>query len=401
MYRSHRSYRGVPVRYYRTYSYRPVRYTRTLVPSVENYRHIHARRQGSSLLIIAIVLIGAGMLYVVISGAMGSSRLSATIPATQTIQRVDQNNPGLYDAQFPARTWAPSDCSAAAMTAVLRAYGASVGLIDVLSKEVSLGVISAQQGLLAPDGIDRTADAFGFDTQTPSNSSLADLYSYTDSGKPVIISFPPQTWKGGHILVVAGHDGQGDVRLVDSSSYNMQMMPEKKFLSYWRGFAKVLTPRGAMTMQSSYGKDDVRGAPTITEQKIDSILCDNNSPACGYASRFYDDGIASGINPAYALAFFHHESGYGRFGAAYGNNSIGNERCIPDRPCVGGFARFNDWGDGIDHWYSLIANLYVKQWGRTTVPAILEKYAPSSDGNNTAAYVQAVESDVAAWSQAD
>jgi hypothetical protein len=55
------------------------------------------------------------------------------------------------------------------------------------------------------------------------------------------------------------------------------------------------------------------------------------------------------------------------------------------------------WIDGFDHWYSLIANLYIKQWGRGTVETIVPKYAPNADGNNEQEYIAAVEADVVQW----
>jgi hypothetical protein len=81
--------------------------------------------------------------------------------------------------------------------------------------------------------------------------------------------------------------------------------------------------------------------------------------------------------------------------------SPGNERCIPDRPCIdqgrGGYAQMYSWKDGFWHWFKLIRDLYVNQWGRVTVVQIIPKYAPNSDGNNEAAYIAAVERVVDTW----
>ena len=48
-------------------------------------------------------------------------------------------------------------------------------------------------------------------------------------------------------------------------------------------------------------------------------------------------------------------------------------------------------------WFELISSLYIKQWHLTTVPAILQRYAPSGDGNNPSHYAQVVESGVSLW----
>ncbi len=55
------------------------------------------------------------------------------------------------------------------------------------------------------------------------------------------------------------------------------------------------------------------------------------------------------------------------------------------------------WADGFAHWFLLIRTLYVQQWGRLTVAQIIPKYAPSSDGNDEAAYIASVEHAVDTW----
>jgi hypothetical protein len=142
----------------------------------------------------------------------------------------------------------------------------------------------------------------------------------------------------------------------------------------------------------------VLGSPSISAAYIGRVLAENGSPAASDAQALYSLGVQYGIDPAYALAFFHHESSYGTTGEATVTMSLGNERCIQDRPCnADNFTMFNGWVDGFQHWYSLILDLYVKQWGRSTVESIIPKYAPGSDHNDEAAYIQAIVSDVALY----
>lgn len=152
------------------------------------------------------------------------------------------------------------------------------------------------------------------------------------------------------------------------------------------------------------GKNDtnkVSGSPTISAEQIDVILCTFGSPACHKGQALYDDGVKYNIDPVYALAFFQHESRFGALGEARKTMSLGNLRCINDRPCIdqdrGGYAQFNSWEDGFQHWYSLIRNVYIAQWHRETVSAILEKYAPVGDNNDPSGYAQSVEHAVALW----
>jgi hypothetical protein len=142
----------------------------------------------------------------------------------------------------------------------------------------------------------------------------------------------------------------------------------------------------------------VLGSATISAAYIARVLAGNGSPAASDSQALYSLGVQYGIDPAYALAFFHHESSYGTTGEATVTYSLGNERCIQDRPCNGdNFTVFNGWVDGFQHWYSLILNLYVKQWGRSTVESIIPKYAPGSDHNDEAAYIKAIVNDVALY----
>jgi hypothetical protein len=147
----------------------------------------------------------------------------------------------------------------------------------------------------------------------------------------------------------------------------------------------------------------VLGPPTISAAFINQVLSAYHSPAQGRGQALYADGVKSGIDPVYALAFFRHESAFGTTGEV--RLSLGNERCIPDRPCVdqdqGGYAQMESWEDGFRHWYALILHLYVEQWHLTTVEQIIPKYAPGTDGNDETAYIVAIEHAVDVWRQGE
>lgn len=161
-----------------------------------------------------------------------------------------------------------------------------------------------------------------------------------------------------------------------------------------------LTPSGSYV---------VTGNPTISASFINRVLAAYGSPARGRGQALYSLGVKYGIDPVYALAFFLHESRFGTTGEARVTLSLGNERCIQDRPCIdrqlGGYAQMESWEDGFEHWYMLILYGYVQ--GRVTIPLvghpcktidqIIPIYAPSSDHNNVKAYVQAIKSAVDTW----
>ncbi|MGH2505802.1 MAG: hypothetical protein ACRDHZ_00045 [Ktedonobacteraceae bacterium] len=163
-------------------------------------------------------------------------------------------------------------------------------------------------------------------------------------------------------------------------------------------------------LKAKPGAFSLLGKPTISAHLINQVLAHYNSPAQGTGQAMYDLGKQAGVDPVYALAFFLHESGFGTTGEARTTYSLGNERCIKDRPCIdqdrGGYAQMNDWVDGYAHWYTLIrayASGEIKRelTGHSTplitVSQIIPTYAPSSDHNNERAYIQAIEHAVNTW----
>ena len=104
-----------------------------------------------------------------------------------------------------------------------------------------------------------------------------------------------------------------------------------------------------------------------------------------------------GIDPAFALAFFMHESTFGTKGEASGSLSLGNIRCIPNFRCRDNFAWFDTWEDGFQEWYKLMRNLYVAQWGLTTVDQIIPTYAPAADHNDESAYINSLKHSLDTW----
>lgn len=152
---------------------------------------------------------------------------------------------------------------------------------------------------------------------------------------------------------------------------------------------------------STSASDSIMRPPSISAQFIDALLCKYSSPACGKGQALYTIGSQYGVDPAYALAFFWHESGLGTRGEARATLSLGNLRCIDGAACIdrdrGGYAAFPTWEAGFKAWYALIAGpLYVGD-GRATVAAIIPRYAPNADHNNEQAYIDAVTSAVALW----
>jgi hypothetical protein len=162
-----------------------------------------------------------------------------------------------------------------------------------------------------------------------------------------------------------------------------------------------VTQQAQSPIVTSAGQHDLRGAPSLTANQVDAILAQHGSPASGTGQIFYDESLATGINDIWPLGFYWHESAMGLAGVARFSKSIGNLRCINGADCVGGYAYFATWQQGIAAWYALMQNLYFpappRGFGATTVERIIPHYAPTADNNNESAYIASVVNIVQSW----
>ncbi len=164
-----------------------------------------------------------------------------TYNATQNLVRISQLDPSQYSSQQEYNLWAYSTCSTAAMTAVFNAYGHHYRVTDVLKVESQIGEITPQLGLLEDIGVQRTAARFGFKTTWGYNLSLDQIITIANQGQPVIVSFPPDRYAGGHLLVVIGGNSNA-VFVADSSLWNRHSISRSQFLYWWEGFYAIVTP---------------------------------------------------------------------------------------------------------------------------------------------------------------
>jgi hypothetical protein len=121
----------------------------------------------------------------------------------------------------------------------------------------------------------------------------------------------------------------------------------------------------------------------------------------GEAAAVYRYCLGRRLSPAALLAMFKHESTLGKFGSAATTHSWGNTR----PPSFGAesigvtertFSMYRDWTDG---GVSTVARLYDHRpyLGLVTVRQIIPVWAPSTDGNNTERYIEAVLADIERW----
>jgi len=170
-----------------------------------------------------------------------AAHLAPPVNASKALIRISQLDPNQYSSRAEYDTWAYSACSTASMTEVFDAYGAHYRITDVLQVEANIGAITPQLGLTAPEGIQNTAAKFGFKTTWGNSWSLDSVISNANQGHPVIVSFPPARYDGGHLLVVIGGD-DANVYLADTSLWNRHSLSHAQFMAWWGGFAAVVTP---------------------------------------------------------------------------------------------------------------------------------------------------------------
>lgn len=151
-------------------------------------------------------------------------------------------------------------------------------------------------------------------------------------------------------------------------------------------------------VQTTSTSDRIFGRPSVSAAFMNTVLAQANSPAKGLGDTLYQLGQETGIDPVYALAFFHHESSFGLRGVAAKTHSLGNIRCTTGWACdpTGGYRSYDTWILGAEDWFNLIQHVYIDQ-GLDTVAKIIPKYAPTGDGNDERAYIQAIDTDVARW----
>jgi hypothetical protein len=178
------------------------------------------------------------------------------------------------------------------------------------------------------------------------------------------------------------------------------MGPNTKFGNGWQYLIGGQAPGSSGVQTSSLPPatgSSILGSPSLSAQQIDTILANAGSPAAGTGAVFVADSLQYGIDDAYPLAFFRHESSFGTSGAATQTLSIGNIVCTAGYSCIGRFRAYPSWAAGITDWYALIKDQYVGRWGASTVEAIIPHYAPSSDNNDESGYIASVENDVRNW----
>jgi hypothetical protein len=153
----------------------------------------------------------------------------------------------------------------------------------------------------------------------------------------------------------------------------------------------------------------VNTAPRISAAKFEEVLKTAKSPAATEAGEIYRVIVENGVDPAFALALFKHESQYATdpksMVVLHGTKNLGNTRS--SRVGVktiapterGNFVSYGTWVQGADDaTYRLIdPEFEYARAGATTIGEIIPIWAPGSDGNDPTGYINTVISLMNQW----
>jgi hypothetical protein len=153
----------------------------------------------------------------------------------------------------------------------------------------------------------------------------------------------------------------------------------------------------------------VKVPPRITAAKFEEVLKTAKSPAATEAREIYRVIVENGTDPAFALALFKHESQYATDPKSmvvlhstknWGNtrsSRVGVKTIAPTER--GNFVSYGTWAQGADDaTYRLIdPEFEYARAGATTIGEIIPIWAPGTDGNDPAGYINTVISLMNQW----
>lgn len=157
------------------------------------------------------------------------------------------------------------------------------------------------------------------------------------------------------------------------------------------------------------GGGDLANADALTEAQIQDILANQISYGYNlkdYSKQIYDAAHKFNINPLFSLAVANKDSSLGTAGAGETCRNPGNMEYRDHKfadsgtPAIGNcadvyggsarWAAFKTYGDGMQAKMWLLRANYLDK-GLVTLPDIIGKYCPASDGCDVPQYVKDVE----------
>lgn len=140
----------------------------------------------------------------------------------------------------------------------------------------------------------------------------------------------------------------------------------------------------------------VGAAPSVPSSgaaaRVDGLLA--GTPLAGKGAFMLQMASKYRVPVELALAMFWHEAEFMTTGIAPLNNNPGNLRFVGQPGAVSGVSGFARWPTvegGIEAYFKLMNGLYRPFVDQQDWAGLVHLYAPSSDGNDEAAYVESIE----------
>lgn len=171
----------------------------------------------------------------------------APLSVASNVQAFYQGDASIgWDSSQQYQTWWPSACSPAALTMVLKAWGAPVRIGQVLDRLIARQAITPENGLLNANALALVANDFGYQAMTFWRWSEQQVAEVTAQGAPVMVDVvdtkretPYPGFVVGHWLTVVGVSADHiDVR--DSSGYHIKTLTPHVFHTLFKGIGVVV-----------------------------------------------------------------------------------------------------------------------------------------------------------------
>ncbi|MBX7101496.1 MAG: peptidoglycan-binding protein [Myxococcaceae bacterium] len=161
--------------------------------------------------------------------------------------------------------------------------------------------------------------------------------------------------------------------------------------------------QGKRPARSPVGAVDPSPAPPSSgaAAKVDAIVA--GTPLAGKGAFMLQMAQKYRVPVELALAMFWHEAEFMTTGIAPLNNNPGNLRFVGQPGAVSGVSGFAQWPTvegGIEAFFKLMNGLYRPFVDQKDWAGLVHLYAPSSDGNDEAAYVDSIETSMARYRKA-
>lgn len=133
--------------------------------------------------------------------------------------------------------------------------------------------------------------------------------------------------------------------------------------------------------------------PTIDPATIEKVLARHKSPSRGLGQDLYDVCSESGVDPAFILAMYSHESNFGNAGVATKTKAWGNVRPgshWEGKTQKGAIGEFRSYETHLDGMKDMVNTLLLHYTQKDTPTQVVNKYAPSSE-NDVAEYVKQIK----------